>query len=217
MARNNSLTAHFVDELLLSGTVPLVQKRSSFTADAPLLVFLPGSNMTARPAYGPSGSKPEDFLEHWLSEYGYIVLSLSHPLITEGMPDDEYTPGMLADTRANTIASIITQENLPESIIVLGWQLQAAELSLLQQSLRPHKVNIKLFISLSSPWLSSDGPDTEDGWNDIAEINSRYSRDVLTQQQYKMMTGASLRQPLLLSADYQHMPLTAALVPSGRS
>ncbi|KAL2807751.1 hypothetical protein BJX63DRAFT_60882 [Aspergillus granulosus] len=95
----------------------------------PLIVCVPGGLHLARIFYGGhAGSRPTDFLAHWLSELGYGVLSLSYPLETE----PEIMPATAASYRikawgqqaAKTTAKVVSEHGLPSrSVILISWSM----------------------------------------------------------------------------------------------
>ncbi|KAL2842544.1 hypothetical protein BJY01DRAFT_235958 [Aspergillus pseudoustus] len=95
----------------------------------PLIVCVPGALHLARIFYGGhTGSRPTDFLAHWLSALGYGVLSLSYPLET----DPEIMPATAASYRipnwgeqaARATAKIISEQSLPtRSVVLISWSM----------------------------------------------------------------------------------------------
>ncbi|KAJ6003511.1 hypothetical protein N7451_006058 [Penicillium sp. IBT 35674x] len=95
----------------------------------PLIVCVPGGLHLARVFYGGhAGSKPTDFLAHWLSGLGYGVLSLSYPLETEPaimpMTGANYRIKDWGEQAAKTTAKIISQHDLPtRSVVLISWSM----------------------------------------------------------------------------------------------
>lgn len=93
----------------------------------PLIVCVPGGLHLARMFYGGHrGSRPEDFLVHWLNKHGFGVLSLSYPLET----DPAIMPATASGFRvpdwgrqaAGTTQQIMQHESY-RSVVLIAWSM----------------------------------------------------------------------------------------------
>ena len=96
-------------------------------ANKPLLVFVPGQSHLARIAYGPPGSRPEDFLAFWLQKEGYNFLAFSFPIATLHPVFDKPYPDYTGEAWGKQIAlaaqQAIQENALTNNIVLLNWSM----------------------------------------------------------------------------------------------
>lgn len=94
----------------------------------PLIVFVPGAHNMARVAYGGhDGSRPDDFLDHWLGQKGYSFLALSYPVDLKNPAFATKHPDFNAQAWGKQIAEIakakIAENGLGKDIVIAAWSM----------------------------------------------------------------------------------------------
>lgn len=121
----------------------------------PLVAFVPGMAHNARISYGGhEGYHSEDFLSHWFNQRGYGFLGISYPLDAEPpiMPTDspDFTIPDWGQQAAATINLVITENNLPRSVVVLAWSMGGKILRPVTVEANRLGIEVKLFVSLAA-------------------------------------------------------------------
>ena len=107
---------------------PAVSYFAAGDVEKPLIVFIPGAHHTARLTYGGhEGSRPEEFLSHWLVSKGYNFLALSYPVETTSGMMTETMPAFSAQDWGNQIAeattAAISEHGLSGDIYTAHWSM----------------------------------------------------------------------------------------------
>jgi pimeloyl-ACP methyl ester carboxylesterase len=121
----------------------------------PLVAFVPGMAHNARISYGGhEGYRSEDFLSHWFNKRGYGFLGISYPLDTDPpmMPttSPDFTIPEWGHQAAAAINLVITENNLPRSVIVLAWSMGGKILHPVTVEAKRLEIEVKLFVSLAA-------------------------------------------------------------------
>ncbi len=114
------------EEAITAAGFPAVAYFKKGDADKPLVIFAPGGHHMARISYGGhEGSKPEDFLAHWVGEKGYSFLGLSYPIDTAAF--EKKTPEFTAQDWGKQVAEVaaatIKDNGLSNKIVLLAWSM----------------------------------------------------------------------------------------------
>jgi pimeloyl-ACP methyl ester carboxylesterase len=131
----------------------------------PLIVCVPGGLHLARIFYGGhAGSRPTDFLSHWLSELGYGVLSLSYPLETEpeimAATAARYRIKDWGEQAAKTAAKVMSEHNLPtRSVVLISWSMGGRMVVPFTIAAKQLGLDVVQYISFAAtPGFSSNRP-----------------------------------------------------------
>ncbi|KAJ6513261.1 thioesterase domain protein [Mycena sanguinolenta] len=121
----------------------------------PLLVFLPGGFHLARIAYGGhEGSRPEDFLVHWLNREGFNVLAISYPLQTEPEIMPATCPGFRTrdwgQQAAEVTKGVIEAHQLPTEILLGVWSMAGRVVVPFTKAAEAMGVRVQLCVALAA-------------------------------------------------------------------
>ena len=124
----------------------------------PLIVLIPGGAHFARIFYGGhEGSRPEDFLAHWLVQQGFPVLAISYPL--ESNNESAIMPPVAPGFRihqwgeqAATVAAMAISEFPFEckDILLVGWSMGGRIIVPFTKKAKSLGPDVKLFVSLAA-------------------------------------------------------------------
>lgn len=123
--------------------------------DRPLVVFLPGGFHLARVVHGGhEGSRPEDFLTHWLNEAGFNVLAISYPLETEPVIMPAVCPGFrIRDwgrQAAEVTKRVVEAHQLPAEVILAGWSMGGRVVVPFTKAAKVMGVRVELYVALAA-------------------------------------------------------------------
>ena len=121
----------------------------------PLIVFIPGAHHNGRIAYGGhQGSKPSDFLGHWLQRANYSFLAVSYPLESDPMvmppTRADFTVRDWGAQAVDATKQTIEQEGLSNDVILLFWSMAGKILQPFALGANSRGLNVKLAISLAA-------------------------------------------------------------------
>ncbi|KAL4793894.1 hypothetical protein BDV19DRAFT_379780 [Aspergillus venezuelensis] len=131
----------------------------------PLIVCVPGALHLARVFYGGhQGSKPQNFLSHWMAKNGYPVLSVSFPL--------ESSPSLMSPTAKNfrikdwgqqaaiTAKRIIKEKTLStQSVVLISWSMGGRMVVPFNIAAKELGLDVQQYISFAAtPGFSSIRP-----------------------------------------------------------
>lgn len=207
--------------------IPILVYRRLGRPGEPLVVFLPGAGHLARVAYGHPGSRPQDFLDHWLEELGWGLLAPSYPggqsagnRDLAGLSLSEWTEAV-----GDVVSTAVQLRSSP--IVALGWSMGGRSAPVLADALRARDIPLVFFapVAASPPirGLSSVCPATEvfrsDGfWDpqaspvdgttrqalwlkDLAEISAQLGREPITPAAYRAHYISATPYRLMVEAD----------------
>lgn len=153
----------------------------------PLVVFLTGGGVLARVAYGHPQGRRTDFLDHWLEEQGWGLLTASYPGDHPVFPTPR--PNLQLEEWASALAELVAEavgEAGRRPIIACGWSMGGKLVFALSHALRRRNHALECFVSFSAtppfPRLDGNGNPPEsllaNGlWNLAAGSRDGFTRD----------------------------------------
>ncbi|MCK0209199.1 hypothetical protein MWN33_14280 [Starkeya koreensis] len=120
-----------------------------------LIVFIPGSNHLARIAYGGhKGSRPEDFLAHWVQQSGYNFLAISYPLdVKSGVfpkPQPDFTVRDWGRQAMELARRAIDENQLKGRVIVVGWSMGGKIAQSAYAAAKDQKIDLDFYLSFAA-------------------------------------------------------------------
>ncbi|MFT7598712.1 MAG: hypothetical protein ACI8TP_001636 [Acidimicrobiales bacterium] len=142
------------ERAVAAADMPLVVYESRGTGDRPLVVCLPGAIHLGRIFYGHVGSNAEDFLAHHLEAAGWPVLAVSYPLEVRHPAFERVDPDVglaqLADAIAEHVGLLVTEWELPTSVVVLGWSAAGNIAPRLNKAMEQRGITLEVFVALAA-------------------------------------------------------------------
>ncbi|MDL2409803.1 hypothetical protein PY650_30125 [Rhizobium calliandrae] len=126
----------------------------------PLVVFVPGGGVLARIIYGHPQGRRSDFLDYWLEEQGWGLVTASypgdHPVFLAPKPDLKLQDW--ASALAELVAEAIGEARW-RPVIACGWSMGGKLVFALSHALRRRNLALESFVSLSAtpPFPRLDG------------------------------------------------------------
>jgi len=211
-----------------AGVSTLVYHRPGRDRSAPLMVFIPGGGHLARVFYGYPGGISEDFVDHWLAEAGFGMLTVSVPVGPRF--GQAFETGLTRPDWAEAIATCaeeaIEADGQSRSVVILPWSLGGSIVGHLVDSLCRRNIDIAGFmpLSASSPlprsprsYRSEERLDADGLW-DVAGSRLFGVERLRTWQAEIRSIEAELGRTVLSPDDYERHILTGTpigIVPGG--
>ncbi|QRM32386.1 hypothetical protein [Microvirga sp. VF16] len=126
----------------------------------PLVVFLTGGGVLARIVYGHPQGRRSDFLDYWLEEQGWGLLTASYPGDHPVFPAPK--PDLKLEEWASALAELVAEavgEAGRRPIIACGWSMGGKLVFALTHALHRRNHALECFVSLSAtpPFPRLDG------------------------------------------------------------
>lgn len=115
----------------------------------PLVVFLTGGGVLARIVYGHPQGRRSDFLDYWLEEQGWGLLTASYPGDHPVFPAPK--PDLQLEEWASALAELVAEavgEAGRRPIIACGWSMGGKLVFALTRELRLRGIALTCFVSL---------------------------------------------------------------------
>lgn len=121
-------------------------------ADKPMIVFLPGCAHLARVAYGHPGSRPQEFLDHWLEKQAFSLLALSYPIGHPVFPSPypELTIKNWATSSVDIIRKHLRGFERPPSIVVVAWSMAGRSVNAFNVAATQAGIDVECFLSFAA-------------------------------------------------------------------
>ncbi|MCO1334642.1 alpha/beta hydrolase [Microbulbifer sp. OS29] len=118
----------------------------------PLIIFVPGTAHLARIFYGYPDGKIEDFVAYWVNKADFPFLAISYPMANEvfGSTHPDFTIADWGLQVAEVIAKVITEYQLPKSVIVCGWSMGGKIAGALGRAAAEQSFNIDMFVAIAA-------------------------------------------------------------------
>ncbi|WP_444907398.1 hypothetical protein ACJJIR_03850 [Microbulbifer sp. SSSA008] len=131
---------------------PVLYRYIPAVSTNPLMVFIPGTAHLARIFYGYPGGRSDDFISHWVNRAGFPFLAISYPMENAVFcsTHPEFTIQDWGDQAAEIIAKILSEYNLPNSVVVCGWSMGGKISGALARAAKALNFSIECFVAMAA-------------------------------------------------------------------